>query len=615
MKLRTVHLVADKKGDPGRRGGKVRVRAHRHEDDTDKIKDEDLPYGVPMFPVTSAATQKIGETAQLYPTGRALVAYLDEDVSEQYPIILGMLPRGDIDDQAKNKEQQDKETGGKINKPGPDNPGWAGKDSESDEAFPDGATVFLNQLLGQAAPKLEGKYPESPHLENDKGKKLDEVRKKFAKNADKPTTAAAQKGKDLPQAVQEVDPQNKAQVIPELYKQVNKMMNLLNMGSGASSGGGGQQQGQQPNSIPSGVSLVLNDSFTGALCILVRKYGFEEVIKIFTIALSNGGIDKISPLYKQTVINSLANLIRLALYFGPLNIPVSQYDETIFGDLVPSPVVELANVPSLYVKQYYTLDLDPYPGFDEWLSPDGKTKVWVKKAPKSFHFISSNQEIYSTSEREIAADLDPFFQFTIVNGVRVYFKILTAEELNKILLKQVVNIQTNNMDLNLGKNTGNDNPMNNQGGGGGGGNSFQSMISQVLQLLMQQFQTEQLPKSVLQQGEIGEVLKKFKQDMGINEEIFKIAKQVMGGNSLGGLGGLGGLGNILGGFDLGGLQGIMGGLMGGLQGMGGGSGGGGGGAGSGFSGFQDNGGNYNGGGLSLEGKQQLSTLLKLLGIQ
>lgn len=471
------------------------------------------------------------------------------------------------------------------------------------------------------------KYAAPTRFKGDKAKKLSDVRKKIAKNADKATTASGEIGqKDLPGVIKQVDPQGTAQVIPQMYQQMQMMLSLLAMGSGS---GGGGSSGSQPSfsAIPSGISVVVNDSFTGALAILTRKYGFEEVIRVFDTALYNDGapgddygVDNLDPLYKNIVLNAIANLIRLALYFGPLNIPVSQYDNVEYGDIVPDKVVDITAVPDLYLKVYYDLADDPYPGYQEWISQDGnKTKVYTKKDPKSYHFSNMNQEIYSTSETEIAEDLDPYFQYIQTGERTFYYKFLTSKILNEILYKQMVNIETNTLNSGMGNNAADN------GGGGGGGAGMAGMLGGMLQMLIQMLQSEQLPTSVLNQGNINNTMQQFTKDMGLNNQIFQIGQQIlggggfMGGSPMGMLGNMGGIGNIMGGFDMGGMGGVLGGmglgsLMGGFGSFGGGSGGGGGGAGSGF-GSASGGGEYEGGGISAEGLKNIESLLKKLGIE
>jgi hypothetical protein len=146
----------------------------------------------------------------------------------------------------------------------------------------------------------------------------------------------------------------------------------------------------------------------------------------------------------------------------------------------------------------------------------------------------------------------------------------------------------------------------------------------MLQMLMQMFQSEQLPTSVLNQGGINNVMQQFTKDMGLNNQIFQIGQQILGGGGflggspLGMLGNMGGIGNIMGGFGMGGMEGVLGGmglggLMGGFGSFGGGSGGGGGGAGAGFGGASG-GGEYSGGDITPEGLANIQALLKKLGI-
>jgi hypothetical protein len=524
----------------------------------------------------------------------------------------------------KKYKQKDQKTGGKIDKPGPDNPAFSGKDSDEELAFPDGKSLFNNLFLGAEPPKIfeddDPPYAGPPDVEADKAKKVEDIRKKIAKNGDKPTTAAGKIGeKDLPKTVKEVDPEGKGQVMPELYKNGQQIMNLLNMGSAASGGGGGGgQQPQTPNSgspISAGIQIVMNDSFTGALCILVKRFSFEVVINVFIRALENGKIDKVNYRYRQIVKNGVSNLIRLALYFGPLNIPVSEYDETIYGDIVPSKVVAQKDVPDFYEKQYYELADDPYPGYIEWRSKDGTDSVWVKSDPKDLVFRSSNEEVYSISEREIADDLNVYMIRVEYNNTLIYNTILGPYELNDILARQEYNINANLLNLNMGNNAGGQ-PQNSQGGGGGGGANMIGQLAGMLQQLIQQFTGDQLPKSVLNQGDMNQVMENFKKDMGINNQVFELGKKAMGGGSpMDALGNLGGLQGIMGGFQSGG-GGSSG--SGGQQGaggsLGGGSAGGGGGAGSGFA-DAPGAGEYTGGGISISGLKDIQDMLTLLGVQ
>ena len=80
--------------DDDTKSGRVRLRSYTNQYDETQIKDEDLPWALPLQPITSAATNNVG----LIPTGlkvgsRVVITYLENDVSEQYPIILGSFAR------------------------------------------------------------------------------------------------------------------------------------------------------------------------------------------------------------------------------------------------------------------------------------------------------------------------------------------------------------------------------------------------------------------------------------------------------------------------------------------------------------------------------------------
>lgn len=467
-----------------------------------------------------------------------------------------------------------------------------------------GKTVFHRKKKPKIL-KGEVKYADSPRVKGSDAEKLSDVRDEHAKNADKPTTASGEIGiKDLPQLIRQVDPNGRAQVIPQLYQQMQQITSLLSIGSGAMMGSSGS--GQSQSSIPpSGPTIILNDSFTGALCILVKTHGFDETIAMFVKVLGGEGLDQINSLFRDIVKNSIANLIRLALYFGPLDIPVSKYDDTVFGDLVPSPLVVSTDVPDLYVKQYYTIDNDPFPGYEEWVSPDKTKKVYVKKETKSYHFTSSSEEIFSTSETTIANKIEPYFEKDTDGS---YIRTLTPPILNDILYDQMVTIESNAMNLGAGKNSNNSSNMSGMLGG-----QLMSLISMLSTQMS-------LPNSAVQGGSLQQTMQQFQKDMGINNQIFQIGKQALGGGSpLGALGGMGGLSNIMGGFGIGGggLTGVLGGIglpsqFGGFGSFGGGSGGGGGAAGSGFGSYT--GGNYTGGGISTQGTKNLSEMIRILGI-
>jgi len=76
------------------KAGYVQVRKYGYENDEKNIKDEHLQWAVPLQPVTSAATGKIGKSPHgLRKGSRVLISYAENDPAEKHPFILGSFAR------------------------------------------------------------------------------------------------------------------------------------------------------------------------------------------------------------------------------------------------------------------------------------------------------------------------------------------------------------------------------------------------------------------------------------------------------------------------------------------------------------------------------------------
>lgn len=105
--------------------GCCQIRTYNNENDENNVKDEDLKWATPLHPITSAATAGVGIIPSgLIPGSRVLITYLEDDIGEQYPIILGSLGRGELPTKDGVRKQSDEDSGGKTAKDdaGPDNP-------------------------------------------------------------------------------------------------------------------------------------------------------------------------------------------------------------------------------------------------------------------------------------------------------------------------------------------------------------------------------------------------------------------------------------------------------------------------------------------------------------
>jgi hypothetical protein len=492
-------------------------------------------------------------------------------------------------------------TGETIKKPGPDNPGFTNTKSgggggvsggisgggKGEIAFLEEKHIFNNQTIKQKAPKItkkEVKYAKPPHVAADDAKKLSDVREKFAKNADKPTTASDNDGKKLPEIMENIDPQQLMQMLPQMFKKMSKVRDQMNI------------------SVPAASKNIFQDAFTGALRILVSRYGYDEVIFVFNRMLGNEGYNGIIPEYRDIVRNGFVRLITEVIQQGP-NIQVSPYETVTYGKIIPSPLVSRDEVPELYTRVYYPADEDPHPGYNEWISPQDDTLirkvVFVRMSADAIPASSASEEAYNDAERGVADALSPYIEdgFDDFNP-----KILTVAILNSILVNQI-NYLTENGENNTAGNGA--------GGGGGGGGGKGNMLQQLLgklQPLVEKFQQQMLGQqgggSKLSDGRVGlgvetildvmknkDALEKFTKNMGNLNGMEKNAEGAFSMNNMNGLSN---------------LQGQLGQFM--NQSGGGGGGGGGGGSGGGGSG---SGGSSSGSSSPLS-YQQLSNTTKLL---
>jgi hypothetical protein len=457
------------------------------------------------------------------------------------------------------KKESDQDSGGDIKNPGVDNPGYSKGDSKDKDAFKDINNIWNNQTIDQEAPKVdkdEAKYGDAPFVKSDDAKALSDIRDKFAPNADKPTTASNTKGKKLPEILQEVDPQSLAQMLPNMMKGMSKARDVMNI------------------SIPAARVSVITDSFGGALAILAEKLGYEQVINSMGTALGGNAIDtKIDPPYRSIVFNGIINLIKQAILYGAGNIPQPIYNKVTYGTYAPQPLVADTQVPLLYVKQYYAVKDDPYPGYIQWLSPDGTKSVYVKRGPTDYPTDSALEELYNNAEINLS------------NKMLLYVaaNTLTAELVNQFLREQDQQTYDQGVNNSLGNGAGG-------GGGGGGGQGMQQLLGK-LQPILEKFKNGQLMNGVLNKSKNQQALQKFEKNMG------SLNKMEQDASSAFGMGNLGEIGNLQ--SQLGQLKGMLG------------KGGGGGGGGSG--GGQPSGGG--GGGSSYQPpltKQELSSTSNLL---
>lgn len=296
---------------------------------------------------------------------------------------------------------------------------------------------------------------------------------KNAPNAKKPTTASGDPSiKDLPALIAKVDPQAAGQVL----KQMMSALALVNSTMSSNS----------PTTHNSNVT----DGLTGALTILTKMFSYGQVIEAFDLALKNGNFNNITESYKSIVSNSILSLIENAIRYGETNIPTPIVPPIVYGTKIPSPVV--TTVPNLYVQQFYTSDVDPYPGYIQWLGPN-KDYVYTLRTSSQPPFSNAEDQIIYISQQEIVVALSPFIPtFT-----------LTVNIINEALDNQAKNVQNNHTEATLGNNSS---------------TNLLSLISQILGQLgaaVNLVQSAHLPVSALNVGSVTKTLETFSKNIAM----------------------------------------------------------------------------------------------------
>jgi hypothetical protein len=341
----------------------------------------------------------------------------------------------------------------------------------------------LVEILGQLE-KITEKDKSSPYANPPRyledGAPLSDVRDKLAPNADKPTTAAGEKGElDLPSVMSQIDPNGLSSVLPAMFSQFALAATAMR------------------GSSQSSRKKIIEDSLSGALAILVNKYTYDQVIEVFNEALKNKAIKLIEVEYRDIVKGALANLFKTVVQFGPNNVPVYTYSTVTTIGPVPSPLVTI--VPDLYIQQYYIQSEDPYPGFVKWVSQDETEFVFTKRKIGDIYYKTPQEEIYSISEQELSEKLDPYIRD----------RNLTARILNDLLKEQDTNVENNTSEKTMGK------------------NSSKNLANFLLQLLgyvatiINSQKSTQLPVSVLNQSSISSSLDAYSKNIAMVKGIIK----------------------------------------------------------------------------------------------
>jgi hypothetical protein len=401
--------------------GRVQIRVHGYHDDTTNIPDSNLPWALPLQPVTSAAVGRMG-TAPVGIVKGSRVRGFWADPDGQYPIIIGTIGKsGDpIDGQYEYGAPKIDTTVGSI--------------TASAQGSATNYRSNLNSSVASITTYDSQGAPDSVKVSS--GVTVTKAIETGMYNAKTPTIAYADKtnNSDVITILYQVDPLSKNSAIPCLNLTF-KNLNLLAIAAGIL----GAIAGELKN--------ILIQAITNAILVLAQKYGVFKVLSLLNNAayaieevanlinalninvcgsnIFNQGIfNSINGVIAQSLntINTLTNTIVAGV--NTITFATASTVNNVFDNLITAPLASVATSstpipptisaapPPSYVQQYYA-NSDPYPGYIVYSDPsDVSPDVYVLRNGQP-NYTSASQHIFFNAQQTFISSMEA----SIINNV------------------------------------------------------------------------------------------------------------------------------------------------------------------------------------------------------
>lgn len=353
--------------------GRVQVRVYGRHDDKNLVKDEHLPWALPIQPVTSAAFGKIGTAPVGLVKGSKVIGFwMDRD--QQYPAIWGSFGKaGDLlaGSTDNGTEKIDTKTGSI--------PGAATNNSPPLAINPYsnlyGSKININDInYGDGGAKVSKFTPKTGIVNN---KKVDEK----LQEPKKPTTASAKKDdkSDVIDIVKKVDPNKQSRALPGMADGFGDVRNVMSLTS------------------PMGLTNLLSGSLQGVIQGLSGQIGFGSAMALMGGLAASGVLTGVAQ-----------NALKMALLDTALNaaanndIPLSN---SLISTVIPTvnPAIGIPNQRYIvtapgptYVQQYYALEQEPYPGYIEYKDV-ATNAICYKLRGNEPHYLTAQDHIRANS--------------------------------------------------------------------------------------------------------------------------------------------------------------------------------------------------------------------------
>jgi hypothetical protein len=349
--------------------GRVQVRIFGKHDDEKNIPDKDLPWAMPLQPVTSPAIGKLG-TAPLGLVKDSKVVGFWADSDQQYPIIMGSF--GKAGDPKPGSSTDGAET---IDIKTGSIPSAAVNQSDPVEynafskLYPD--RIDINKINNKGADPTVGKFTISTGIVNKK-----EVDKKL-KEPEKPTTASADKTSktDVLDLVKEVDPNKLSRALPGAVDGFNSVRKIMSLTS------------------PVGLTNMLSGSLIKSISGLAGAVGVAGALGAMTGLINSGTLSGIAQNALKLAVAEVT--LTAALNGGKLPSTANNLFIPTVNPAIGIPVAALivTEVPPTHVQQYYTLEQEPYPGYIHYKDLQTGASLYRLRGPTDYYFSNAQDHI------------------------------------------------------------------------------------------------------------------------------------------------------------------------------------------------------------------------------
>jgi hypothetical protein len=354
--------------------GRVQIRVYSRHDDKTNIPDADLPWALPLQPVTSAAYGKIGTAPLGLVKGSKVMGFwMDRD--QQYPVVWGSF--GKAGDPIPGKSQGGTE---KVDTKKGSIPNGTQNHSAPSEHDPFLKNNIIDKVNSGGLTLADLTVTSGKIPKNDFDNK--------AKEPKKPTTASTKKDdkSDVLDVIKKVDPDKLSRALPNMVDGFTTVRNIMSMTS------------------PAGLTNLLSGGIQGMIQGLAGKIGLGGAMGLMNGLAASGVLSGVAQNALQQAVASTALSAVKNNGIPLVNTLVSE----IIPQIDPAIGIPLANLirqpGPTFVQQYYPIDKEPFPGYIQFMDVVTK-EICYKLRGNEPHYESAQAHIQANASHNMLSQM------------------------------------------------------------------------------------------------------------------------------------------------------------------------------------------------------------------